>query len=162
MRADFPRESDQEMHRRNTSGSESETRTKVDGGWLDARPEVRDAFAPIGRVSIGDVTCVYKVRRELDGRVGALKFLSPGAFGHTSSRARLGHEAAVLRDLRSPVAVRLIDAVVGGPAPYLFLEHIDGAPVDVDGMSSPVRIAEVGVAVGAVRRKVTTRFAPDG
>lgn len=142
------------MHRGNTSASETETAPPSDRGWLEARPELRDAFAPIARVSVGDITCVYKVRREIDGRVGALKFLSSGAFGHTSSRARLGHEAAVLRDLRSPVAVRLVDAVVGGPAPYLFLEHVDGTPVDVDGMSSPVRIAEVGVAVGAVLREL--------
>ncbi len=120
-----------------------------DAAWADAHPDIQRAFDPVARLSQGDAANVFKAARRSDGRVGALKFLTSGAFAHAASRARLARQVETLRAVaaRSRVPVRLVDAVVGGPAPYLFFEHLEGSAVDVSAGSSPRRIADVGLAV---------------
>ncbi len=120
-----------------------------DAAWADAHPDIQRAFEAIARLSQGDAANVFKATRRSDGKVGALKSLTSGAFAHAASRTRLARQVDTLRAVaaRSRVPVRLIDAVVGGPAPYLFFEHLEGSTVDVTVASSPRRVAEVGLAV---------------
>ncbi len=120
-----------------------------DVAWSEAHPEIQRSFEPLARISLGDAANVFKARRIADGQIGALKFLTSGAFAHAASRTRLARQVDTMRavERRSSVPVRLLDAVVGGPAPWLFLELLEGSTVDVSAPSPPRRVLDVGLAL---------------
>ena len=92
------------------------------GGWTLDRP--------IGRGGMGSVW----LARRSDGRfegTAAVKLLNLALVSETG-QARFRREGSALARLAHPGIARLLDAGVSPSAqPYLVLEHVDGAPIDV-------------------------------
>ena len=85
---------------------------------------------PLGHGGMGTVW----LARRRDGRfegTAAIKFLT-FAFGGGEAEARFRREGTVLARLTHPNIARLLDAGVSPSGqPYLVLEYVDGAPIDV-------------------------------
>jgi hypothetical protein len=81
------------------------------GGWVRGR-----------RLGMGGMGAVYEATRE--GVRAALKVLRPGALEHGDFRARFEREVAVMRRIRHPHVVGLIDAGVDAGWPWMALEYM--------------------------------------
>lgn len=141
------------MHSRDAQACTNESRP-FHVVWADTAATTRSRFECLELLHGGEVVCVFAARRIEDGRLGALKVLTPGAFGHAPTRARLAQQAHALQSLRTPIAVRLVEENLGGPGSYLFLEYVHGHPISV-GIPHPTAAAvRVGLAVCQVLREL--------
>jgi serine/threonine-protein kinase len=117
-------------------------------GELDAAGFLSAPALPPPRSGTGETVGAYTLEREIgqggmgsvwlarrtDGRYEArvaIKFLQAGLFGG-GAPGRFAREGSILARLDHPHIARLLDAgLVDGHRPYLVLEYIDGAPIDV-------------------------------
>lgn len=85
---------------------------------------------PLGQGGSGSV---WRARRS-DGHfegVAAVKLLHLSLLGHSAAE-RFRREGAILARLTHPHIARLLDTgITGGGQPYLVIEFVDGAPIDV-------------------------------
>jgi serine/threonine-protein kinase len=122
----------------------------ADASWLPPTVAAGDALgawtlvAPIGEGGMGTV---WRARRN-DGHYegeSAIKLLRTGLFD-TATRDRFRQEGAILARLRHPGIAQLLDAgVTPQGQPYLVLELVSGAPIDVHcrahALDTPSRVA---------------------
>lgn len=142
------------MHSRDNQAFRNESARADRSACEGVAATVRSRFESLELLHEGEVVCVFSARRVDDGRLGALKVLTPGAFGHAPTRARLAQQAHALQSLRTPIAVRLVESKLGGPGPYLFLEYVHGHAISV-GTPHPAEAAvRVGLAVCQVLREL--------
>src|SRR3954447_22693561 len=82
-----------------------------------------DLLRPLGG---GPLTEVFAARRHVDDKPCALKLPREIWPGHTTAVRLLRREYRVLRAIRHPHLVRLLDAHVTDPPYFLALEYLDG------------------------------------
>jgi serine/threonine protein kinase len=82
-----------------------------------------DLLRPLGG---GPLTEVFAARRQSDDRPCALKLPREIWPGHTTAVRLLRREYRVLRTVRHPQLVRMLDAHVTDPPYFLALEYLDG------------------------------------
>ena len=76
----------------------------------------------LGRGAMGDV---YSAVRTADGLEGAVKVLNPVAASDPKAKTLMQREAALMRELRSPHVVRLLDLAFE-PLPWIAMELLRG------------------------------------
>ena len=89
--------------------------------------------ALLGRGAMGDVYAAVRVADRLDG---AIKVLNPAAASDPKAKTLMQREASLMRELRSPHVVRLIDLQFE-PLPWIAMERLRG-----DDLAAILRLEE--------------------
>lgn len=103
------------------------------------------------RLGEGATSEVFLCLDEFRGREVAIKRLRPGVADDSEDRfsaAFFAAEAALVGRLEHPNIVQILDAVSGGPSPYLVMEYVPGLTLRrfcrADALQSLEQIAEIG------------------
>ena len=95
------------------------------GRELDGRYRIE------GRLGEGGLGVVYRARHVRLGRAFAIKVLQPVYASNASLRARFDREAKALGALNHPGVVGVTDFGIDGEVPFLVMELLEGATLDV-------------------------------
>lgn len=103
-------------------------------GAAEETPERIGPFRVEGLIAQGGMAAVYRATQEHPGRTVAIKLIRPGP-GSGGLLARLDREADLLARLQHPNIAQVFDAGRFdsglGKLPYLVMEYVEGAPIDV-------------------------------
>jgi serine/threonine-protein kinase len=100
-----------------------------------------DSYRVLDLLGGGATGWVYLVEEVGSNRLAAAKM----AADRMTQRNSFWNEACVLVGILHPNLIRLLDVVVGGPAPFLLLEYVDGT--DLHALATRVNRVDVGRAV---------------
>jgi serine/threonine-protein kinase len=100
----------------------------------------------LGRGAIG---VVYRARSP-DGRVVAVKALSPAVGGDDSFRSRFAREVRVAQEVQSRHLVRILESGEHEGVPYLVLDYVSGGSLADRLRRGPLRLEEMLQLVGEV------------
>lgn len=82
------------------------------------------------RLGVGGMGIVYKATNEENGKVVALKVLSPTVSGNQQVSARFEREMAILKKLRHPHIVQYLGGGRSGGQQFFVMEYVPGGSVE--------------------------------
>jgi hypothetical protein len=96
---------------------------------LESLPGKIGPYRLLEKIGEGGMGVVYLARDE-KSRPVAVKALGPAVTGDPNARRRLAREVETMRRVCSPYVAEILDADVGGPAPYIVTRYVPGRPLD--------------------------------
>jgi predicted Ser/Thr protein kinase len=96
---------------------------------LESLPGKIGPYRLLEKIGEGGMGVVY-LARDAESRPVAVKVLGPAVTGDPNARRRLAREVETMRRVRSPYVAEILDADVGGPAPYIVTRYVPGRTLD--------------------------------
>jgi hypothetical protein len=96
---------------------------------LESLPGKIGPYRLLEKIGEGGMGVVY-LARDAKSRPVAVKALGPAVTGDPNARRRLAREVETMRRVRNPYVAEILDADVGGPAPYIVTRYVPGRTLD--------------------------------
>jgi predicted Ser/Thr protein kinase len=96
---------------------------------LESLPGKIGPYRLLEKIGEGGMGVVY-LARDVESRPVAVKVLGPAVTGDPNARRRLAREVETMRRVRSQYVAEILDADVGGPAPYIVTRYVPGRTLD--------------------------------
>jgi hypothetical protein len=96
---------------------------------LESLPGKIGPYRLLEKIGEGGMGVVY-LARDAESHPVAVKVLGPAVTGDPNARRRLFREVETMRRVRSPYVAEILDADVGGPAPYIVTRYVPGQTLD--------------------------------